>query len=122
MIILSAEALTRYGALAKHAKLLLLDTLIPTEYTQKLAAAVPGFPARCRVLRLPATQLAQQLGSAFAANMIMLGAFCALSGGLVTKAALERSIRDVVRAEHIEVNLRALQRGYEEGERLQSKK
>ena len=67
-----------------------------------------------RVVELPATQLAQELGNPLTASLVMLGAFAGLTG-LVGLDALVAGMRDSVpayRSQHLEANEQALRAGF----------
>lgn len=74
------------------------------------------FPADCarpevRVLAAPFTRLADELGDARAANMVMLGALLAIAGAL-PEASVDAALRRLVKNPRwIELDLRALARG-----------
>ena len=61
---------------------------------------------------VPATRLAEGLGKRIAANVVMLGFFAAVSG-LVSRQAVEQALRSTIPSRHLELNLRALARGYD---------
>jgi Pyruvate/2-oxoacid:ferredoxin oxidoreductase gamma subunit len=80
------------------------------------ASALPQDCARpdVRIVALPFTQLADQLGNARAANMIMLGALLELTG-MVPEESVAAVLRRLVRNEQwLEIDLRAIARGREE--------
>lgn len=63
--------------------------------------------------RVPATTVATDLGSPLAGAMVMLGAFCGITG-LVSEDALIEAMRGSIppyRTQHIEANERALRAG-----------
>ncbi len=63
--------------------------------------------------RVPATTVATDLGSPLAGSMVMLGAFCGITG-LVSEDALIEAMRASIppyRTQHIEANERALRAG-----------
>lgn len=69
---------------------------------------------RHRVYDLPATQLAQELGSPLTASLVLLGAFAGLTG-LVGLDALVDAMRESVpayRSQHLEANEKALRAGH----------
>jgi len=70
-------------------------------------------PGDAVVHRVPATTVAADLGSPLSGSMVMLGAFCAVTG-LVAEPALIAAMRASLppyRTQHIEANERALQAG-----------
>jgi Pyruvate:ferredoxin oxidoreductase and related 2-oxoacid:ferredoxin oxidoreductases, gamma subunit len=76
-----------------------------------------SLPRSWRVMGLPFTELAEKnLGTPRVANMIMLGAFSSL--GLVPINALENAVKEVVNPRWVELNIKALHLGLEEGRKL----
>ena len=69
---------------------------------------------RCRVFEVPATEIANELGSSLAASMVLLGAHAALSElvGLETLVAGMRESVPAYRHEHLAMNERALRAGH----------
>lgn len=61
---------------------------------------------------IPATRLADDLGVRIAANMVMLGFFSRISG-IVSQPALIKSVESSVPTRTLNLNLRALQAGFE---------
>ena len=66
-----------------------------------------------RIFEIPATDIAESIGSRIAANMVMLGAFVGISG-LIKLDDLINGMKEIVRKEFIEVNIKAAEKGYEE--------
>jgi 2-oxoglutarate ferredoxin oxidoreductase subunit gamma len=67
------------------------------------------------VHRVPATTVADDLGNALAGSLVMLGAYCAITGA-VTADALVEGMRESIppyRTQHIESNARAIRTGFE---------
>jgi 2-oxoglutarate ferredoxin oxidoreductase subunit gamma len=62
--------------------------------------------------RIPATRIAEELGKRIAANIVMLGAFAALTG-LITREALEQTLRSTLKPAIVDLNLKALAKGWE---------
>ena len=67
-----------------------------------------------RVLAVPATRLAEEIGKRIIANMVMVGFFVATTGRLDAEAVRE-AIRGSVPSGTEETNLRAFEAGYEHG-------
>lgn len=67
------------------------------------------------VHRVPATQMATDLGSPLCASMVLLGAYAALSGIVSLPSLIEAMTRSLppYRQQHIELNERALTAGFE---------
>jgi Pyruvate/2-oxoacid:ferredoxin oxidoreductase gamma subunit len=78
-----------------------------------------GGPA-LRSFRVPASELAAEVGSELAGSMVLLGAYAGITG-LVGLDALHAGMRQSVpayRRQHIELNERALTAGFDAVERL----
>lgn len=99
---MSQEAFNKYGAGIAEGAHLIIDS--------DLVHAPPG---NGYVRSVPATRLAMELGNRMAANIVMLAFFTAVTG-VVSREALEQSVRATVRPRHIELNLRALDAGFQE--------
>lgn len=64
---------------------------------------------------IPATEIAEmRFGQSIAANMVILGAISAITG-LFSYEALQAAIKDIVNKKFVDVNLKALEEGYEYG-------
>lgn len=77
-------------------------------FTHEIAAPVT-------VVRLPATELAAEVGNPMGGTMVMVGAYSALTG-LVTLDALVEGMTEAIpayRRQHIESNERALRAGFD---------
>jgi 2-oxoglutarate ferredoxin oxidoreductase subunit gamma len=72
---------------------------------------------RYRVLRVPATRMADDLGNPLGGSMVMAGAFAATSGLVAMDSLLEgmRASVPPYRTQHIAANETALRAGYEWG-------
>jgi 2-oxoglutarate ferredoxin oxidoreductase subunit gamma len=62
-------------------------------------------------IRLPAIEVARELGNKMAANIVMLG-YIVGATGVVSREAMEASIRESVRPAHLELDLNALDAGF----------
>ncbi|MEO0079509.1 MAG: 2-oxoacid:acceptor oxidoreductase family protein [candidate division WOR-3 bacterium] len=69
---------------------------------------------RIRQFAVPATRVAEQMGSRLFANMVMLGFICAVTG-VVPIAAVRQALPGSVPDRFLEQNLKALDKGYELG-------
>lgn len=65
-----------------------------------------------RTFKVPATRIAEELGRKIVANIVMLGAFVAITNA-VDKSALKESIKANVPKGTEELNLTAFEKGYE---------
>jgi Pyruvate/2-oxoacid:ferredoxin oxidoreductase gamma subunit len=72
------------------------------------------------VIDIPAAAMALELGNAMAASMVMVGAYASVTG-IVALPALLAAARDALpsyRAQHVELNARAIRAGYDAAPRL----
>jgi 2-oxoglutarate ferredoxin oxidoreductase subunit gamma len=70
-----------------------------------------------KVFRVPATKIAEDLGRKIVANIVMLGAFVALTSALNENAAKE-SVKTNIPKGTEELNLSAFQKGFDYGKNL----
>lgn len=64
-----------------------------------------------KIIYIPASRIAGDLGKKIVANVVMLG-FFARHSKLVSLEALREAIRSTVASQHLELNFKALYRGY----------
>jgi len=64
------------------------------------------------IYKIPATDEAEKLGDRLVTNMLMLGIFSGISG-VISPENLKEAIRETVRPQFIEMNIRAVDRGIE---------
>lgn len=100
LVAMSQLALDRYLDRLINGGTLILDP----ELAEKPAR--PGI----RVVEVPATDIASELGARIAANMVMLG-FLQQATGLVSREGLLETIRDNVPQKFAELNRQAAERG-----------
>jgi len=102
IVCMSQEAFNKYAAgVAEGAQLITDSDLVQV-------------PTHNGYLRsVPATRLAMELGNRMAANIVMLGFFAGVTG-VVSREALEEAVRATVRPRHLELNVRALDTGFQE--------
>jgi 2-oxoglutarate ferredoxin oxidoreductase subunit gamma len=62
--------------------------------------------------RIPANRVAEGLGKKIVANIVMLGGFAALTGA-ISRPALEETLRSTLKPAILEINLKALAKGWE---------
>ena len=104
-VIMSEQGFEKYGARAREDAVMLLD-----------ADLVRSRPV-CRHYEIPATTEAKEnLGREIVANIVMIGALVAATG-VVSREAIEHAVLDSVPKGTEELNIRALKRGFELGER-----
>ncbi len=101
LMLMSQEAFNKHGSAAAEGAQLIVDTDL-----------VESASSKDWLRHIPATRMAEELGNRMVANVIMLGFLCATTG-VVSREALEESIRSTVRPNLVELNLQALARGLE---------
>jgi 2-oxoglutarate ferredoxin oxidoreductase subunit gamma len=108
LVLMSQHAYNEYAETVKKGGVIILDPdMIPNE--QKIEGV--------KVFRVPATRMAETLGRRIVANVVMLGAFAAITG-IVNKEAFKKSLKMNVPKEAEELNLKAFEIGYEYGKKL----
>jgi 2-oxoglutarate ferredoxin oxidoreductase subunit gamma len=104
-VIMSQQGFEKYGIRAGMDAVMLLDA--------DLVRSRPD----CRHYEIPATAEAKgALGREIVANIVMIGALVTATG-VVSREAIERAVLDSVPKGTEELNLKALKRGFELGER-----
>jgi len=98
LVAMSEQAFKRYGSEVRESGLLILEENLVKEQP-------PG-----RVIRVPATEAAESLGTRIVANVVMLGAFQVITD-VITWGALERSVLDLVPKMTHDLNINALETG-----------
>jgi 2-oxoglutarate ferredoxin oxidoreductase subunit gamma len=108
LIVMSQHAYNDYIDAVKAGGTVILDPdMIPRE-----KEVLDG-----KVFRVPATKIAEELGRKIVANIVMLGAFVAITGVLDADAVKESVKANIPRGTE-ELNLTAFQKGYECGRKL----
>jgi len=100
-VAMSQEAFHKYGSLVKPEGIILLDSDL-----------VHADAVKARARSAPFTRIAEGLGNKMAANVVMLG-FLTGATEVVSRKAMEESIRTTVRARFVDLNLRAFAQGFE---------
>ncbi len=108
MIILSQEAYHKYVNTAKKDAAILIDPDMVTDRKD---------PANKKIYDVPATKIAEEMGKTIVANVVMLGAFSAITG-IVTKDAMKKAILRNVPKGTEELNILAFEKGYDYGKQL----
>lgn len=105
LIVMSQHAYNEYAEDIKPDGTVIMDPdMIPTE--RDLGNA--------KIFRVPATKIAEQLGRRIVANIVMLGAFVAITK-VMDEEAVKQSIKENVPKGTEELNLTAFEKGYEYG-------
>lgn len=108
LVLMSQHAYNEYAETVKKGGTIILDPdMIPNE--KKIEGV--------KIFRVPATRMAEELGRRIVANVVMLGAFAAITG-IVDKEALKESIKANIPKGTEELNLKAFEVGYEYGKKL----
>jgi len=112
VIVMSQEAYTNYAKDVKKGGILLLDSdLVPKQ------KEIPNV----RVLKVPATKIAEELGKTIVANVVMLGAFASITN-LIDAEAIKKSILSNVPKGAEKLNIDAFEKGYDYGKSLLKEK
>jgi 2-oxoglutarate ferredoxin oxidoreductase subunit gamma len=112
VIVMSQEAYTSYANDVKKSGFLFLDSdLVPKQKD------IPG----ARVFKVPATKMAEELGKTIVANVVMLGAFAAITN-LIDAEAVKKSILSNVPKGAEKLNMNAFEKGYDYGKSLLKEK
>ena len=108
LVVMSQHAYNEYAETVKKGGIIILDPdMIPNE--KKLEGVT--------IFRVPATKMAEELGRKIIANVVMLGAFTAITK-MVDKEAIKESVKANVPKGTEELNLKAFEVGYEYGKKL----
>jgi 2-oxoglutarate ferredoxin oxidoreductase subunit gamma len=110
LVLMSEEAARTYGeSAAEGATVLINEDLVKT------------LPAQTglRIVRIPATAMAERLGKTLVANIVMLG-FVAAVSGVVGLQAMKKAVLDSIPRGSEDLNVQALQAGYAYGLALAS--
>ena len=110
LIIMSQGAYNKYVPGFRQDGLLVVDE----DLVELDEAAEP-----LRVLKIPATRMAEQLGRRIVANVVMLG-FVAAVTDVVSPKAMRMAVLDAVPKGTEELNTRAFEAGYDYGRRRES--
>lgn len=112
LIVMYQEAYSAYIGLLKPGGILIVDEdLVHLDNKSKKA----------EVYKVPATRIAEQLGARIVANIVMIGAFVAITK-LVDKDTMKESVIEGIRGRYVELNMKAFEEGYNYGLKLASKR
>jgi 2-oxoglutarate ferredoxin oxidoreductase subunit gamma len=108
LIVLSQEAYLGYVDDLKENAILIVDPdLVPNQKKN----------VEAKIYEVPATRIAEELGKKIVANVVMIGAFAAITD-LFDLEQLKESIRHNVPKAFVELNLAAFEKGYAQGKSL----
>lgn len=110
LVVMSQHAYNDYADDLKAGGTVILDPdMIPREKDLK----------NVKVFRVPATKIAEELGRKIVANIVMLGAFVAITN-MLNEDAVKESIKANIPKGTEELNLTAFKKGYEYGKSLRA--
>lgn len=108
LVLMSQHAYNDYFDDIKAGGTVILDPdMIPHEKDSK----------NTKIFRVPATKIAEELGRKIVANIVMLGAFVAITRVLDEKSVME-AVKENIPKGTEELNLAAFKKGYEYGKSL----
>lgn len=108
LVVMSQAAYNDYADDIKQGGLVILDPdMIPTQKDL----------GKVKIFKVPATKMADQLGRRIVANIVMIGAFVAITK-LLDENAVKESIKENIPKGTEELNLAAFEKGYEYGKNL----
>ncbi|MBD3207201.1 2-oxoacid:ferredoxin oxidoreductase subunit gamma [Candidatus Bathyarchaeota archaeon] len=103
-ICLSLPAFKKYIKKARSGSIVITDSMVINRVEEKIRDDIELFP-------VPARDIALRLGNQIVANMVMLGALAKRSE-IVRLELLKDAIKENMREDMQEINLRALEEGY----------
>ena len=86
-------------------------------YEEELVHLDGRLPAGAKVVGIPATRFAEELGRRLVLNIVMAGFFTGVTG-LISHEAIEKAVKDSVPKGTEGLNLRALRKGLEYGRQM----
>lgn len=108
LVAMSQEAYSQYVDDLKENGILIVDPDLVPNQKENLKA---------NLYEVPATRIAEKLGKKIVANVVMIGAFAAITD-LLDAEHLKESIRRNVPQAFVELNLATFEKGYEYGKNL----
>jgi 2-oxoglutarate ferredoxin oxidoreductase subunit gamma len=110
LVVMSQAAYNDYADDIKQGGLIILDPdMIPTQKDL----------GKVKIFKVPATKMADQLGRRIVANIVMIGAFVAITK-LLDENAVKESVKENIPKGTEELNLAAFEKGYEYGNNLKA--
>lgn len=110
LVVMSQHAYNDYAEDVKSSGIVIMDPdMIPHEKDLKNVG----------VFRVPATKIAEELGRKIVANIVMIGAFVAITG-LLDENAVKESIKENIPKGTEELNLAAFEKGFDYGKSVKS--
>lgn len=108
LIVMSQESYSRFLSLLKEGGILIYDSDL---------VKIDGKAGKFRVYSVGFTRIAEEMGKKIVANIVMLGAFTAITG-IVSYDAMKKAIAENVPQRFVDINMKAFDRGYESGKAL----
>ncbi len=105
LVAMSQEAFTEYSRDLKENGILIIDPDLVPDHNLK---------SRARTYEVPATKIAERLGTRIVANVVMIGAFAAISD-IIEKELLIKSVERNVPKALRKTNIAAFEEGYKYG-------
>ncbi len=105
LVVMAEEAARTYGPNTADDAIVLVN--------ERLVKTIPDKPG-LTVYTIPATDIAEELGRAIVANIVMLG-FITATADVVSYEAMKQAILDSIPAGTEELNLAAFQAGFDHG-------
>jgi 2-oxoglutarate ferredoxin oxidoreductase subunit gamma len=110
LVVMSQAAYNDYADDIKQGGTVILDPdMIPTQKDL----------GKVKIFKVPATKMADQLGRRIVANIVMIGAFVAITK-LLDENAVKESVKENIPKGTEELNLAAFEKGYEYGNNLKA--
>jgi 2-oxoglutarate ferredoxin oxidoreductase subunit gamma len=104
-IVMAQEAYSRFASQTRSGGTLIVEEeLVRLEHT----------PKNVRIYGIPATRIAEELGKKMVLNVVIVGFFAAVTG-LLTKKDFLDAVAVSVPKQHVELNKKAFEAGYEYG-------
>ena len=108
LVLMSQDAYNQFVPALKPGGLVLFE--------EELVTVDGRLPKGARAIGIPATRFAEELGRRLVLNIVMVGFFAGATG-LLSFESVEKAVRDSVPKGTEELNLRALRKGYEHGQK-----
>jgi 2-oxoglutarate ferredoxin oxidoreductase subunit gamma len=107
MVLMSQDSYNRFSPeVAPGGMLLVEEDLVQ----------IKSVPNGAKVLKVPATRIAEELGKKMVLNIVMVGFFAAVTD-VVDPQAIRKAVEDSVPRGTIDLNLKAFDRGFEYGKK-----
>lgn len=108
LVVMYQEAYDSYIRLLKPSGILIYDNDLVT---------LDDRAKKAKIYAVPSTRIAESIGRKIVANIVMIGAFTAISN-LIDKETMKKSVIEGLRGRYVDLNMRAFEAGYEYGRKL----